>query len=241
MLSDTSKSIIIIPARMDSKRFSGKPMAMAAGKPLVEWTWLQARETNADYVWVITPDREIGRFCQDKGIPWRPSNENMPTGTARCAEFFSSMSNSEGINVVVNWQVDEPLVDPREVNKLIEVVRRRPESILTLVAPLRTGDDHNPNTVKVVVSRFGDCMWFSRSEIDGYGHCGIYGFSPKTLDTVSRMEQTRLSHAESLEQLTWIENGIKIHATAMGELPLSINSPEDFEKFKQYKENDDET
>ncbi len=237
------KSIIIIPARMASKRFPGKPLAEVQGRPLVEWTWLRARDTNADYVWVITPDREIGKFCQDKGIPWRPSNENTPTGTHRCAEFFSQMKTglmAPDIDVVVNWQVDEPLVDPEWVVNLIKKVRDNPQEIQTLVAPLHVDETDNPNMVKVAVSRSGNCVWFSRVPIDVYGHCGVYGFSPKMLDTVSRMGQTRLSRTESLEQLVWIENRIKINAILMCSFPLSINTPKDLEKFKQYKENENE-
>ena len=236
MSTNTSKSLIVIPARMASTRFPGKPMAEAAGMPLVEHTYLRARESSADYIWVVTPDREIGKYCAAKGIPWRPSNENMSNGTARCAEFYNSLTGpmANDIDVVVNWQVDEPLAAAHKVDELIAMVRRCPQMIQTLVAPLPSCavEMANLNTVKVAVSRFGYCMWFSRQLIDEFGHCGIYGFHPRMLNIVIRMEETRLSRSESLEQLTWIENDIKIHGINMPELPLSINAPQDLEIFK---------
>ena len=234
------KSLIVIPARMDSSRFPGKPLAMAKGRPLVEWTYRRAEKTTADYVWVVTPDREIGRFCQSKGIPWRPSNENHPTGTHRCAEFLSQVTlgfAAPDIDVVVNWQCDEPLVEPIFVNELIGDVRRQPDKIHTLAVPVKNLNLRDePNLVKVVLDRVKRCLWFSRHKISQVAHCGIYGYSPAILEKLGQLKVSTNSEYESLEQLSWIEEGFEIQTITMDELPLSINAPNDLKKFEAYLE-----
>ena len=238
------KSIIVIPARMDSKRFPGKPMAEANGRPLVEWTYRRAKESKADYVWVVTPDCEIARFCDSKGIPWRPSNGKHPTGTHRCAEFLSQVElgfAAPSIDVVVNWQCDEPLVDPMFVNELIEKVRHQSEKIHTLAVLL---DHHYINNesdqVNVAINKSERCMWFSRHRISNDFHCGIYGYSPAILEKLGQLQMSTNSEYESLEQLSWIEDGFEMQATMIDDLPLSINALEDLETFKSILEEQDE-
>ena len=237
-MASTISSVIIIPARMASERFPGKPMAMAGGKPLLEWTWLRAQQTNCDHVLIATPDREIGQYCQDKGILWRPSSEELPTGTHRCADVAAHMKRK--FDVVVDWQVDEPLVDPQAVDRLVDFVQNRRDVVGTLAAPFVWDEFYNTNVVKVAVSKGENihpkdqnrCNWFSRGELGGsMAHIGVYAFGWHTLGDLGRMPPTMLSKAESLEQLAWIERGIRVFEVD-AKLPLSINTPEDFEKFK---------
>jgi len=240
---------------MDSNRFPGKPLAMAAGKPLLEWTWLQAKKTKADYVWITTPDREIGRFCQTKGILWRPSSKDCPTGTHRCAEFMDQLTGpmAPSIDVIVNWQVDSPLVNPLWVDKLIKFVRDRRDRDLVGTLVHQPGGswgrigglDEDKNVVKVAISK-GDtihpkdqnrCYWFSRASMFGsMAHIGIYCCNRFTLGDLGWLTPTRLSKVESLEQLAWIERGVSVFGIEVDEFSKSIDSPEDWEEFKRVVE-----
>lgn len=228
------RSIVVIPARMRSERLPGKPLLEAAGKSLVRWTYEQAKKTDADYVIVGTPDREIARHCQDNGMTWMVTSGEHANGTSRCMETYSRLRPEVKacVRTVVNWQVDEPLIPPGCVDGLL---RQRMGSIGTLVHPT-VPLDSDRNQVKVVYSH-NKCHWFSRAPMRGAGvHVGVYAFCPFLLQMVSLMKVSKHAEAEGLEQLTWVENGIVINPTEIETLPLSINSAEDWERFKAMKE-----
>lgn len=231
------KKVIVIPARMASNRLPGKPMLEAAGKSLVQWTYERARATEADHVIVATGDAKIAHHCQQVGMTWMLTTGDHQSGTSRTAEIFTKLEPEvrQRVQVIVNWQVDEPMVEPSDVNKLMAM---RISSIGTLVCanqgislPL-----HDSNVTKVVWSH-NRCHWFSRAPMRGAGfHVGLYSFTPFLLQAVSLLKQSRLSMLESLEQLTWLENGFALVPVEVRQLPLSIDTPEDWVKFKQMKE-----
>jgi 3-deoxy-manno-octulosonate cytidylyltransferase (CMP-KDO synthetase) len=231
-ITDRGKKVIIIPARMQSKRFPGKPLAeITPGVALVEHVYRQAKQTSANAVIVATPDREIARHCDQRGIFWRPTREDHPTGTHRCAEVFEQFKIGSKVSIIVNWQVDEPLVRASDVDLLME----HTATISTLVG---IGDKkwmHDKNVTKVAVSfPSGRCHWFSRAPMAGaLYHCGVYSFAPEHLAMVSSFRPTTYSLAESLEQLAWIESGCAIYGEPMGEVPLAVNTLEDLEKVKE--------
>lgn len=232
-----SKKIIVIPARMDSERLPGKPMLEIAGKPLVWWTCQQASRTEADYVIVATPDREIGEYCQQQGFPWRPTREDHPTGTHRVAEVVEQMKIDLTDNdVVVNWQADEPLIEIKDANRLMNAAIENRE-IKTLVAPIIAADVLiNPSMTKAAVSEDGRVQWFSRAALRGsMVHCGIYAFFPEMLSILAAEQPTQLSIAESLEQLAWMESGHFIRTIRIDECPLSINTQADLNEFRMMK------
>ena len=240
-LKRSGKKIVVIPARMSSGRLPGKPMLEAAGKPLVQWTYEQAKKTEADHVIVATGDVEIAQHCDRVGMTWMLADGNHPNGTSRVAEVVAKLKLEvrQGNLIIVNWQVDEPMVETSDVNKLMAL---RLTSIGTLVCKNRkTPSDVNnmldPNTVKVVWSR-GQCHWFSRASIPGAGfHIGLYSFSVFLLGMASRLNPSHLSELESLEQLTWLENDISLVPIEIEQsFPLSINTLKDWAVFKQLKE-----
>jgi len=234
------KKIVVIPARMASKRLPGKPMLEAAGKPLVQWTYEQARATIADQVIVATGDAEIVRHCQRNKMTWMLTAGDHPNGTSRIAEVFAKLEPEvqQQSTVVVNWQVDEPMVMPSDANSLMAM---RVSSIGTLVyrrLPNAAGASHCKSSGLVEVVWSNDrCHWFSHAPMQGAGiHVGLYSFTPFLLRTVSLLKPSRLAVLESLEQLTWLENGFVLKPVEIGSLPLSINTLEDWEKFKWLKE-----
>lgn len=234
---ERSKVVIVIPARMESKRLPGKPLLEAGGLTLLEWTYQRAKGTCADYVIVTSPDRCICQHCQDSGIPWRPSG-NKPTGTHRVAEVARAFKPDSGVGLVLNWQVDEPLVPAKAVDLMIRLHRDGRSAIGTLVCSSLVDDrqEANPHVTKVAMSN-GKCHWFSRAPMaSAYCHVGVYAFSIDTLVQVGNLPLSKYSIAEGLEQLAWIEAGFQVTSTVISELPLSVNTPEDFAKFREMME-----
>ena len=229
------KSIIIIPARMDSQRLPGKPLLETGGKALVEWTYLMAKRTASDYVIVTAEDREIGRYCREHRIAFMPTSEQPRNGTERCAELYLSMAaKAAELDVIVNWQCDEPCIPTDDINRLIDITRLR-KAIYTIAAPgICPCCVENPARVKVVIDQHGECHWFSRAPMAGAcGHVGVYAFDPDTLLRAAQAGPTPLGEAESLEQLPWLEHHLPMRAMMVEDLypPLSINTPEDWQQF----------
>jgi 3-deoxy-manno-octulosonate cytidylyltransferase (CMP-KDO synthetase) len=230
------KTLVVIPARMASKRLPGKPLLMAGGQALVHWTYAQAKNTKADHVVVATPDREIGRYCRDNDITWMTTSEDHPNGTSRCWEIVEK--SKVEFDRVVNWQVDEPCVNPSDVDMLLKP--RRLGEVGTLAFPA-CHFPHDPNVVKVVYS-CGKCHWFSRAPMRGAGtHIGVYSFSPSDLSKLAMQKPSCYGRAENLEQLTWMETGYELWLWEVGGdgPPLSVNSQDDWDRFKELVEGEE--
>jgi 3-deoxy-manno-octulosonate cytidylyltransferase (CMP-KDO synthetase) len=226
------RSLIVIPARMESKRLPGKPLLRVGGKTLLEWTYQRAAETHPSRTLVATSDEVIKHCCRQTGMKWMDTMEH-PTGTHRVAEAVDKLIGEW--DIVVNWQVDEPLVKSVDVLRLVKLARKR--EIGTLVAPLGMKDRRNRDVVKASVRTDQGgvrCTWFGRHHsVSDWGHVGVYAFDREALKLISQYESTEKSKEASLEQLTWLEFDWNIWAEEVEEMPLSINTPEDLEKFKE--------
>jgi len=232
-----SKTIAIIPARLGSSRLRNKPLLMFGGRTLLEWTYIQARAAEVDNVLVTSPDKAVCEKCRDLGIPWFPSSIDCQSGTHRCLEVYDRMRGTSKDDIVINWQCDEPLLHSTYVDQAIKRIKSDyDKSIHTFVSNL-TGDGlDNPDVVKVAVrmrdSWTASCFWFTRAPIARpLVHCGVYVFPAKELYKYGSEDLSDNARAESLEQLTWIENGAVIRALLLPMPPLSINSPEDAINF----------
>lgn len=224
--------LIIIPARMASTRLPGKPLLEIAGKTLLQRTYEQATKTGMQCV-VTSADGEILEYCASNGICYVVSQPDHPTGTHRCAEVVELFPEVE---VVVNWQVDEPLLDPKRVLEILVMVEASGyRSVGTLVSREKF-ESGNPDYVKArVVGLDYRQVWvrvidFSRAPLPlGVYHAGVYVYSRRLLKKLGRMGPTMLSTMEGLEQLAWIENSIPVVASVMNRIPHSVNSESDLE------------
>ena len=234
------RTLIVIPARLQSKRLPDIPLLIHKGKTLLDYTYEQAKKTIAGKVVVATSDQEIIDYCTDKGLDF-VQTVDCTDGTMRCFQAYAQLI-SEGYTCVINWQVDEPLIDVGIVTTMINQIKEYNQDIFTLVAPITEEQKQNPNITKAIVPNsfllgafviWNKCHWFTRSPImeNSFGHCGIYGFSNHSLLEVANIRQSKAAKAEQLEQLSWIENGIDVKSVLIKELPLSINTPEDWTQF----------
>ena len=231
------KTIGIIPARWASSRLPGKPLADLCGKPVIQHVYercLKAR--SVAQVIVATDDERIMSAVAAFGGRAVMTSSHHPNGTSRVAEVAARVE----CDYVVNIQGDEPLIDPRVIDQLAGVLLHADAPRATLSAPFSSAEEAaDPNNVKVVVDRKGRALYFSRSVIPFarcgtpvvYKHIGIYGYRKDFLPVYSRLAETPLAEAESLEQLRALEHGydIAVAVSAYPDRGVGINTPHDLE------------
>lgn len=241
------KFIGIIPARYASTRFPGKPLADMKGKTMIQRVYEQV-QSKVDDVWVATDDeRIVDAVCSFGGQAVMTSDRHR-SGTDRCYEAYTKVGN--GHDVIINIQGDEPFIHPEQIQTLQDCFTDDRVQIATLVKPFRPDDDFetalfNMNSPKVVLNRFGEAMYFSRSVIPYirgkkytewlpshtyYKHIGLYAYRADILKEITSLPPSPLELAESLEQLRWLENGYKIKAGITEQETIGIDTPEDMEK-----------
>ena len=235
-----SKAVGIIPARWGSTRFPGKPLHSIAGKPLLKHVWERCqRSKSLDLVVVATDDMRIASAAFDWGAEVALTSPKHSTGTNRAAEVARKTKH---FAYVVNIQGDEPLIDPRLINKLVEKLRSDSKiGVVTAAHPFKNpADAFSPHQVKVVLDLSGNALYFSRAPIpaqqkDGMflRHQGIYGFRRETLLQFVRWKPSPLERAESLEQLRALENGVKVHVLVTATGSPGIDTPEDAMALEQ--------
>jgi 3-deoxy-manno-octulosonate cytidylyltransferase (CMP-KDO synthetase) len=231
-----SKAAVIIPARWASTRFPGKPLHPLAGKPLIQHVWEKAsRAKNVDSVIVATDDMRIAEAAFGFGAEVALTSPKCASGTDRCAEVAKRL---KGISHIVNVQGDEPMIDSGLISRLVTTLTDEPRlEMVTAAVRFGTGEDAgNPNSVKVVLNRESNALYFSRSLIpfprDGgdfafLKHLGIYGYSKKFLLKFVTWSTGKLEAAESLEQLRALEYGAKIRVLLTKSASIGVDTPAD--------------
>ncbi len=240
----------IIPARYASTRFPGKPLAMLGDKPVIEHVYRRACKA-LEEVWVATDDERIAAAVRGFGGNVVMTSTAHRSGTDRCREAYEQCGSLA--DVVINIQGDEPFIDPSQLEQIKGCFKDPVTQIATLVRPFPAAETYeqlsNPNTPKVAISDDGFALLFSRSVIPylrgvreeewpvhfGYHtHIGLYAYRADVLSEITRLPQSPLEKAESLEQLRWLQNGYRIKV-AVSECPtIGIDTPEDLETARMY-------
>lgn len=230
---------IVIPARLASTRFPGKPLVDLGGNPMVLWVVEAAQAAGvADWVGVATPDEAIATVCRDRGVPVILTRDDHVSGTDRLAEAAGHL----GADVYVNVQGDEPLIHPDTIRAVAAPFAREPSVRMTSVyAECPSEEIDEPSVVKVVLAQNEDALYFSRHPIPFprnprvtpvWKHVGIYGYRADVLLEFSRWPVGQLEAAESLEQLRFLEHGVRIRM-AKGEPTLGVDTPEQAEMVRE--------
>jgi 3-deoxy-manno-octulosonate cytidylyltransferase (CMP-KDO synthetase) len=232
-----SKALGIIPARWGSTRFPGKPLHLIAGRPLLRHVWEQCRRAKKlDQLIVATDDFRIAEAAFEWGAEVAMTSANHASGTDRIAEVAAK---AKGFSHIVNIQGDEPLVDPKLIDRLVrELQRDRNLEMITAAHPFSDpGEAQSPHQVKVVVNRKNDALYFSRGAIpysrddlatpQYFRHQGIYGYTRDLLLRFVRWKTSPLERAESLEQLRALENSVRIHVLITKTGSPGVDTPED--------------
>jgi 3-deoxy-manno-octulosonate cytidylyltransferase (CMP-KDO synthetase) len=236
----------IIPARYASTRFPGKPLALIAGKPLIQRVVERCQQANSlSEIVVATDDARIAEVAQ-KFCRVELTREDHPSGSDRIAEV--AMRND--CDAIVNIQGDEPLIDPAVINAVAGALVR--DEMSTAATPIQNPAEYdNPNVVKVVVNAAGRALYFSRRTIPYLReaasrsvneqlaafpflkHLGIYGYRRETLLRLVKFPMSPLEQAEKLEQLRALENGIQIAVVKVDYDSVGVDVPADVARVEQ--------
>lgn len=243
------KKLAIIPARYESSRFPGKPLIELMSKSMIQHVFERVfSSTIFDKVVVATDDERIVQHVKSFGGETLLTAQHHRSGTERCGEVIDAYDNYD---VVVNIQGDEPLVDPKQLNQLVEAFSESNVQIATLGTPrIGKGELEDENRIKIVIDHKSNALYFSRSSIpfkrneNSYPylrHIGLYGFRSEILRKIVDAPATKLEEVESLEQLRWLYYGYPIRVVETNIETPNIDVPEDveyvLEVMKSQKEN----
>lgn len=248
--------IAIIPARYASTRFPAKPLAMLAGKTVINRVFDQVRDY-VDKAVVATDNQLIADEVRRFGGEVVMTRADHKSGTDRCNEALAKVGG--GFDVVINVQGDEPFIQPSQIEAIKRCFDDPSMDIATLVKPFDKDGGFeavlNPNSPKVVLGVNQEALYFSRSVIPFvrgkeqgeewmkshvfYKHIGIYAYKTDVLREITALPQSSLELAESLEQLRWLQNGYKIKAGITDVETIGIDTPQDLANAERYiKERD---
>ena len=241
------KFIGLIPARYASTRFPGKPLALLAGKPVIQHVYEQAVKV-LDAVYVATDDERIYNKVLEFGGKAVMTSTEHHSGTDRIEEALEKVGGD--FDVVVNIQGDEPFIAQSQIETLCHCFEDETTQIATLGKPFECFEAvENPNSPKIVVDNRGYAMYFSRSIIPFVRgverqewlkkypflkHLGIYAYRKEVLKAITRLPQSSLELAESLEQLRWLENGYRIKVGITNVETVGIDTPEDLQRAEDF-------
>jgi len=222
-----TSAAILIPARYESKRFPGKPLAMLKGIPMIERVYNACMLSGRD-TYVLTDDIRIGNLFPDENVIVDTSKYT--NGTERCAGAISKALKLDDYDTFINVQGDMPDVTAKMIEDCLDWVGIDPIHTLYTDMPEDFCDD--PNTVKLVISNLDDALWFGRG-ITGYGekHLGIYGYTREALEMYPTLKVTKEEEIEQLEQLRWLKSGWSIGCSYVKFDGMEINHPTDAAKY----------
>ncbi|MGI6638137.1 MAG: 3-deoxy-manno-octulosonate cytidylyltransferase [Desulfobulbus sp.] len=236
----------IIPARYQSSRFKGKPLALIQGKPMIQHVVERAQASPVlAQVVVATDDERIARAVESFGGQWIMTRPDHDCGTDRLAEA-AELLNIDDADVIVNIQGDQPLFAPEIVAQVAGPMLDDPDlPMATLIYKItRPEEITNPNHVKTVFDQQGRALYFSRSPIpfcrqDGevcpeyYRHLGFYAYRKKFLKIFVTLPMGQWERLEKLEQLRALEFGYTIRVILTEHDSIEVDTPGDIDKIEQ--------
>ena len=245
------KTLVVLPSRFASTRFPGKPLALIAGKPMIQWVWEAAwSATGVDKVVVATDDERIQSVVHAFKGEVVMTDPALPSGTDRVAAAVEQLD--ESFDVVLNLQGDEPAMHPETIAALVKLMAEDPGLPMGTAACAFADQNElfNPNAVKVVIDDQKRALYFSRSPIPYLRNCkifecdfrpwlqpdqlkhfkrhlGLYAYRPEILRAFTKLPPHPLEQIEMLEQLRALAAGIAIGVAETPHLSLGVDIPAD--------------
>ena len=237
------KSLIIIPARYQSSRFEGKPLADLCGKPMIWWTYNQAKKVKGvSDVIVATDDSRILEKCHVFNICCEMTSTNHKTSTERAFEI--AQRHAADLYIVVNG--DEPLIDPTTIEKVIPNNIPKGICVYNLMTKIQDPVQAlDPSNIKVVCDSRRNALLFTRAMVpypksslnySFYKHVGVLAYSFEALEFFANCNRGQLESVEDINELRFLENGIKIQMVDANCETLSVDTPKDLEFVKSFIE-----
>jgi 3-deoxy-manno-octulosonate cytidylyltransferase (CMP-KDO synthetase) len=241
------KFIAIIPARYASTRFPGKPLAVLGRKTVIQRVYEQVSSVLSE-AYVATDDERIFATVERFGGRAVMTRTDHKSGTDRIQEAVEKIGTQA--DVIINVQGDEPFIQPSQIETLMHLFDDPDTQIGTLGKPFDSMEAvENPNSPKIVTDVRGFALYFSRSVIPYIRdtthlsplnthlyikHLGIYAYRREVLADVTRLPQSSLEKAESLEQLRWLQNGYRIRVGLTNVETVGIDTPEDLQRAEMF-------
>ena len=244
------KFIGIIPARYASTRFPGKPLAILGGKTVIQRVYEQVVNVLGE-AFVATDDERIRQAVEAFGGKAVMTRTDHKSGTDRIQEAAENIGTTA--DVIINVQGDEPFIQQSQLATVKALFDDPQVQIGTLGKPFESMDAvENPNTPKIVCDMNGYAMYFSRSVIPYVRgkepsvwlehfpylkHLGLYAYRREVLAEITKLPQSPLELAESLEQLRWLQNGYRIKVGLTDVETVGIDTPEDLQRAEEFLKN----
>ena len=229
--------VAMIPARYAATRFPGKLMQLLGNKPVILHTYDSTVATGLfDDVIVVTDSDIIYNEIISHGGKAIMSRKDHNSGSDRIAEAIENMD----VNVVVNVQGDEPFQQKKPLQKLLAVFNDPAVQVASMMRKIKAKEINNPNNVKVVMDKNNDAVYFGRNinqysgkqETQFFLHIGVYAYRKEALLAFTKWPHSALEQSEKLEQLRYLENGVKIKMVETEYNNIAIDTPEDLERAR---------
>lgn len=244
--------LLLIPARYQSSRFPGKPLAKISGISMISRVLTNMSQFDCDTIdfdsYVVTDDERIEKHIKEFSGNVVRVDDDVISGTLRIELAYTRFFKSKNYDLVINVQGDEPLLKKSEIIELAKFHLNSNFDVTTMVKKNFDFDDNfrDPNKVKAVVSEVdGKALYFSRSPIPfkrdlekdaandfWFLHIGVYSYRPQALIKFSSLKESRLENLEKLEQLRALENGMTFGAIETKSVLLGVDTPEDIKKVE---------
>lgn len=233
--------VILIPARMKATRLPGKPLADIAGEPMVVRVINGTKKTGLP-VYVACSEPEVEQVVKENGGKAVMTEANLPSGTDRIHAALETIDPQKQFDTIINVQGDLAVFDPELISHTLGALQHY--DMATAVAEITDNVEiNNPNVVKAIIAwkngSQGQALYFTRvaapwGEGSHYHHIGIYVYKRESLKRFISLPPSELEKRERLEQLRALEAGMTIGACRMAHVPLSVDTPEDLEKARQF-------
>jgi len=233
--------VAVIPARYAATRFPGKLMQMLGKKTIIRHVYDNTMATGLfSDVFIVTDSDIIYKEIKENSGKAIMSKKEHESGSDRIAEAIAEMN----VDIIVNVQGDEPFIKKEPLEKLVRLFNEPGVQVASLMRKISKEEAGDPNNVKVVTDRSGHALYFSRSTIpyqrdektnaEYFLHVGVYAYKKDVLMSFTKWPQSALEKIEKLEQLRYLENGIKIRMAETDYNNIAIDTPEDLEKAKLF-------
>jgi 3-deoxy-manno-octulosonate cytidylyltransferase (CMP-KDO synthetase) len=240
------KTVLLIPARYGSSRFAGKPLALINGKPMIQHVFERAgRAEGIDEIYIATDDERIAEAARSFSAEVIMTGADAESGTDRINDAALQLGLNDA-DLIVNLQGDQPLVDPRSLEQVIQLFNADPGAfeMATLAYEITDPSERDdPKHVKMVFDEDDYALYFSRScipfgrdtsDYPVYKHLGIYAYTRRFVANFASLPLGRLENLEKLEQLRALEFGHRIKIAVSPYDSIEVDTPEDIlscEKF----------
>jgi 3-deoxy-manno-octulosonate cytidylyltransferase (CMP-KDO synthetase) len=241
------KKVIIIPSRYGSTRLGGKPLIKILGKPLLEHVYLRCKKCeNIDEIYVATDDERIANFCKTINAHVVMTSKEHKSGTDRVFQA-AEILNLNDDDLIINVQGDQPLIHSVSIDEAVTPFLKGSPLMSTLAYKIKNKNEiNNPKDVKVVFSKTGKALYFSRASIPFprdhetdyyYKHLGIYVYKKSFLKTFTSLPKSDLEEIEKLEQLRALEYGYDIEIVVTDYDSPEVDLESDISKIENLLEN----